>query len=95
MHFRIDYRNADGAISDFYPDFIVKVSEKEAYIVETKGREDLDDPLKIKRLKLWCQDVNTTQNQIKYTPLYVRQEEYERYKPKNFQEVIQSFSLSE
>lgn len=95
VHFRIDYRNADGAISDFYPDFIVKVSEKEAYIVETKGREDLDDPLKIKRLKLWCQDVNTTQNQIKYTPLYVRQEEYERYKPKNFQEVIQSFSLSE
>ena len=49
VHFRIDYRNADGSISDYYPDFLVKVSEKEIYIVETKGREDLDDVEKIKR----------------------------------------------
>ncbi|MBU1894207.1 MAG: DEAD/DEAH box helicase family protein, partial [Candidatus Omnitrophica bacterium] len=93
VHFRIDYRNADGAISDFYPDFIVKVSEKEAYIVETKGREDLDDVLKIERLRLWCEDVNKTQNKIKYVPLYVKQEEYKKYKPKSFAEVISNFSL--
>jgi len=94
VHFRIDYRNADGAISDFYPDFIVKVSEKEAHIVETKGREDLDDPLKIERLKLWCEDVNKAQSKIKYAPLYVKQEEYEKYKPKIFQEIIKLFTLN-
>ncbi|MBU4017417.1 DEAD/DEAH box helicase family protein [Patescibacteria group bacterium] len=93
VHFRIDYKNADGAISDFYPDFIVKVSEKEMHIVETKGREDLDDPLKIERLKVWCKDVNATQNKVKYTAVYIKQEEYEKYQPKTFQDVIKLFSL--
>jgi len=93
VHFRIDYRNADGAISDFYPDFLVKVSEKAVYIVETKGREDLDDPLKIERLKLWCEDVNTIQSQVRYIPVYIKQEEYEKYQPKSFSDVIKIFSL--
>ena len=58
VHFKIDYKDASGAISDYYPDFVVKVSDKETFIVETKGREDLDDPLKIERLKQWCEDIN-------------------------------------
>jgi type III restriction enzyme len=70
VHFKIDYRNADGSISDYYPDFLVKVSEREVYIVETKGREDLDDPLKIKRLEQWCEDVNRIQSEIRYAMLY-------------------------
>ena len=37
VHFKIDYRNSDGAISEYYPDFLVKVDEKEIYIIETKG----------------------------------------------------------
>lgn len=93
VHYRIDYRNSDGAISDFYPDFIVKVSENEIYICETKGREDLDDPLKIQRLKIWCDDVNKTSDEIKYVPLYVKQEVYEKYKPRDFKDVIRLFSL--
>jgi type III restriction enzyme len=93
VHFRIDYRNADGAISDFYPDFVVKVSEKEMYVVETKGREDLDDVLKIERLMVWCKDVNATQNEVKYTAVYVKQEEYEKYTPKTFQDVVKLFAL--
>jgi hypothetical protein len=77
-HIHYDYHNANGAISDFYPDFLVKVSGKEIYIVETKGREDLDDPLEIERLRLGCEDVNTIQGQVRYVPLYVKQEEYEK-----------------
>lgn len=95
VHFKIDYQNTDGAISDFYPDFIVKVSEIEVYIVETKGREDLDDPLKIERLKLWCEDVNKTQNEIKYMPLYIKQEDYEKNKPRNFRDAIKLFFIGE
>ena len=93
VHFRIDYRNADGAISDFYPDFVVKVSKKEMCVVETKGREDLDDPLKIERLKVWCKDVNATQNEVKYTAVYIKQEEYEKYKPKTFLDVVRLFAV--
>lgn len=92
VNFRIDYRNADGEISNYYPDFIVKVSNKEIYIVETKGREDLDDPLKIKRLKQWCEDINKVQKKTVYKMLYVKQEEFEKYKPKDFDETARLFS---
>lgn len=91
VHFRIDYKNADNSISDFYPDFIVKLSPKEVWIVETKGREDLDDPLKIARLKQWCEDVNQIQKKVKYNWLYVRQEEYEKYQPADFGQLVKNF----
>jgi type III restriction enzyme len=75
VHFKIDYRNADGSISDYYPDFIVKVSPKEYWVIETKGREDLDDIEKIKRLGQWCVDVNENQKDMKYGMLYIKQED--------------------
>ena len=87
VHFKIDYKDADGNIRDYYPDFFVKVSEKEIYIVETKGREDLDDVEKIKRLHQWCDDINSVQNEAKFTALYVKQEAYEKYPPKRFEDL--------
>ena len=92
VHFKIDYKDADGNIRDYYPDFFVKVSDKEIYIVETKGREDLDDVEKIKRLYQWCEDINAVQSKVKYTALYVKQEDYEKYKPQNFTQLINNFS---
>ena len=100
VHFKIDYRNSDGAISEYYPDFLVKVSEKEIYIIETKGREDLDDMLKIKRLSQWCDDINSIQSpdrnirgqaDVRYEWLYVEQEKFEKYPPKNFTELRNVF----
>ena len=91
VHFNIDYKNADGNIKDYYPDFVVKVTEKEIYIVETKGREDLDDIEKIKRLYQWCDDINLGQNEKNYTALYVKQIDYEKYTPRSFKELVASF----
>ncbi len=91
VHFKIDYRDANGEIRDYYPDFFVKANARDIYVVETKGREDLDDPLKIGRLRQWCDDVNKSQKEQTYHCLYVRQEEYEKYLPKNFSELTQSF----
>jgi type III restriction enzyme len=93
VHFKIDYQNADGSISDYYPDFIVKVSPAEYYVVETKGREDLDDIEKLKRLEQWCSDVNANQRNVKYGMLYIKQEEWEALdqKPRGFREVIRAW----
>ena len=93
MHFKIDYKNAEVSISYYYPDFIVKVSPKEYYVVETKGREDLDDVEKIKRLEQWCIDVNASQKSATYKILYIKQESWEaqQQKPRNFQEVIRTW----
>jgi len=88
VHFKIDYKNADGTIANYYPDFFVKIDEKTVYIVETKGREDLDDPLKIKRLVQWCDDANKRQKKIAYKMLYVKQEDWDKYKPKNWLDLV-------
>jgi type III restriction enzyme len=92
VHFKLDYVNADGDISNYYPDFLVKVSPKEIYIVETKGQEDLDVPLKMARLRQWCEDINQVQSDVKYGYVYVDQEGFQKYKPGLFRELIHSFT---
>ena len=92
IHFKIDYQNASGEIKDYYPDFLVKVSDEEIYIVETKGREDLDDIKKTERLYQWCEDINQIQSKVKFTGLYIKQEEYEKYKPSSFSQLVNLFT---
>lgn len=91
VHFKLDYVNADGDIKNYFPDFIVRKSDKESYIVETKGLEDLDVPHKIQRLKQWCEDINQIQTKIKYDFIYVDEEGFDKYKLKNFNDLINNF----
>ena len=89
--FKIDYVNADGNISNYYPDFIVRTSEREIFIVETKGLEDLDVPLKMERLKQWCVDINNAKPDIKYDYVFVDEESFQQYQPKSFDELTRAF----
>ncbi|MDK2974450.1 MAG: type restriction enzyme [Methanofollis sp.] len=91
VHFTIDYQNASGDISNYYPDFIVKKSPSEVYIVETKGEVDLDDPLKIKRLAQWCDDINAAQTEIRFDWIFVDQETFETYPPRDFKQLVQNY----
>ena len=83
--------NADGNISNYYPDFLVKLADKRIVIVETKGLEDLDVPLKIERLRQWCEDINRIQTDVAYDFVYVDQESYEKFSPKSFRQLIDGF----
>lgn len=89
--FKIDYVNAKGDISNYHPDFLIKKDSGHVFIVETKGLEDLDVPLKMQRLKQWCEDVNKGQSVVEYDFVYVDQESFERYKPKSFSELVKTF----
>ena len=91
VHFNIDYVNADGNISNYYPDFIVKTDDKSIYIVETKGLEDLDVPLKMDRLKKWCADINKYQNKIKFDYVFVEEDEFIKFKPDSFSRLVVNF----
>jgi len=91
VHFTIDYQNASGDISNYYPDFIVKKSASEIYIVETKGREDSDDPLKIRRLNQWCSDINSLQSEVRFDWVFVDQETFESYPPRDFEQLVQNY----
>lgn len=91
VHFNIDYVNADGNISNYYPDFIVKTDEKHIFIIETKGLEDLDVPLKTARLKKWCEDINKAQKKISFDFVFVDEEEFNKYKPDSFKSLVRNF----
>jgi type III restriction enzyme len=91
VHFKLDYVNANGDISNYYPDFFVKTSNTHIVIAETKGLEDLDVPLKMDRLRQWCEDINRVQSDIKYDFVFVDEESFNKYKPKSFKELMDSF----
>ncbi len=91
VHFKLDYVNVTGDISNYYPDFLVKLSGKRIVVVETKGQEDLDVPLKMARLRQWCEDINRVQSDMKYDFVYVDQEGFEKYKPNSFRQLLGSF----
>ena len=95
LNFRMEYQGEDGNLHDYYPDFFVKESENSIYIIETKGREDLNDIRKIARLKTWCEDVNNLQNKIKYIPLYVKQETWDKYREdiRKFTDIKKIFNI--
>ena len=53
----------------YYPDFLVKLTDGRIVVVETKGQEDLDVPLKVQRIRQWCEDINGMQSDVTYTSL--------------------------
>jgi type III restriction enzyme len=91
VHFKLDYVNADGDISNYYPDFLVKLSNRRIVIVETKGQEDPDVPLKMERLRQWCEDINRIQPDVTYHFVYVDEESFEKYKPTSFRQLVDGF----
>jgi len=92
VHFKLDYVNANGDISDYYPDFLVKLTSGDIVIVETKGLEDLDVPLKMRRLKQWCEDINRIQSEVNYDFVFVGMEEFERFRPTTFASLMAGFT---
>ena len=91
VHFKLDYINADGDLSNYYPDFIVKLTDGRVIVAETKGREDLDVPLKMQRLSQWCEDVNRIATDVDHDFVYVDQESFDLYSPQTFQQLLDGF----
>lgn len=96
VNFKIDYVNADGDISNYYPDFIVRLEGgKKVVIVETKGLEDLDVPLKMARLKTWCEDVNSLQDDVEFDYVFVDEKGFDEYgkkaRNKSFADMLKLF----
>ena len=91
VRFKLDYVNTDGDISNYYPDFLVKLSAKRIFIVETKGREEIDVPPKMQRLRQWCEDINRAQTDVEYDFAYVDEESFEKYKPASFKQLVAGF----
>jgi type III restriction enzyme len=91
VHFKLDYVTSEGDISNYYPDFLVKLADGRVVVVETKGLEDVDVSPKLQRLKQWCADVNAQKKDTNYDFVYVDEESFNRYKPKSFSDLLSGF----
>ncbi|MEO0100425.1 MAG: hypothetical protein ABIL04_05445, partial [candidate division WOR-3 bacterium] len=87
IHFFIEYRDADGNLRLYYPDFVILTTKNEYWIVETKGREDVDVRHKDKRAKLWCEDA-TKLTKRKWSFRRIDQDDFKSYKFNSLGELI-------
>ncbi|MAY73205.1 MAG: type III restriction endonuclease subunit R [Phycisphaerae bacterium] len=92
VQFKLDYVTSDGGISNYFPDFLVRLKDGRLFVVETKGQEDLDVPPKMARLKQWCEDIGRVAPESQVGFVYVDQESFEQHKPSRFAQLIEAFA---
>ena len=92
VRFKLDYINAENEPANYHPDFLVKRANGEVCIAETKGRQDLDDPRKMARLRQWCEEVNALQSEVKFDFAFVDDEGFRKHRPSSFSGLMESFS---
>jgi type III restriction enzyme len=93
--FKLDYVKADGDLSTYTPDFLVKTQDGVVWVIETKGREELDLPQKMARLRQWCEDATTASKEnggAIYRFTYVDQKGFEQHTPNTFSALAASFT---
>lgn len=92
--FQLDYVKASGELSNYVPDFLVKVEDGTVFVVETKGREELDLPQKMRRLRQWCADAteaSVAAGGSAYRFVYVDQKSFEVHRPTTFAGLVETF----
>ena len=93
--FKLDYVKSDGDLSNYTPDFIVRTIDGVVWIVETKGREEIDVPQKMARLRQWCADAtaaSASEDGTKYRFAFVDQKGFERHPAKTMAGLATSFT---
>jgi type III restriction enzyme len=81
--FVIEYTDSNNNLRYYEPDFVAVTSDDAHYLVETKGRVDVDVANKERAAILWCENATRlTGTQWKY--LKVPQDEYKNLQPDEF-----------
>lgn len=96
LDFKIEYINSEGNPADYFPDFVVKLTDGTYYIVETKGDVYINENVRLKyeRLKTWCNDATKFTNN-NWKPLFIGQKKWDSIEaPQSFNLLQQIFSKS-
>jgi type III restriction enzyme len=92
--FRLDYVKANGDLADYVPDFLVKTEDGAVFVIETKGREELELPGKMARLRQWCADAteaSTAAGGPAFRFVFVDQKSFETHRPSSFAGLADTF----
>lgn len=83
----IEYLDIEANLRCYEPDFVARDLNGIRWLIETKGREDIDVARKSERAEQWCEDVTRlTGNEWRY--LKVPQKDFARFKPSSFEELV-------
>ncbi len=77
---RIDYLANGDRLAFYTPDFFVRTIDGHYYLVETKGREERDVPLKAKAAIAWCKAASGMTTEVATTNPNVRSADFSQQK---------------
>jgi type III restriction enzyme len=92
--FKLDYVRADGDLSNYIPDFLVRTTDGTVFVVETKGHAEIDLPQKMSRLREWCADAteaSQAEGGPEYRCVFVDQAGFEKHTPRDFAGLVRTF----
>lgn len=84
--FCIPYTDSVANLRNYYPDFVAVGTDETHYLIETKGRNDLDVLQKDKYAKLWC-DKASALSGTKWIYIKVMQKDFEELQPSSLEEL--------
>jgi type III restriction enzyme len=86
LPFAIEYTDNATNLRFYEPDFVAVVSDGTHWLIETKGREDLDVAHKDRAARIWCENA-TLLTGTPWSYLKVPQTEFSKLQPGDFAEV--------
>ena len=84
--FAIEYTDAVSNLRYYEPDFVAVLSNGTHYLVETKGREDVDVAHKDRAAQIWCENA-TLLTGTAWEYIKVPQKEFEKLEPTHFSDL--------
>ena len=83
----IEYLDGEASLRLYEPDFVARDADGAHWLIETKGREDLDVARKNERAGQWCEDVTSLTGQP-WSFLMVPQKDFIKFKPGSLTELV-------
>ncbi|MBM2815370.1 MAG: uncharacterized protein HW421_2132 [Ignavibacteria bacterium] len=85
--FSIQYTDASTNIRNYFPDFIAVTIKDDYWLIETKGREDIDVKNKDNAARNWCEKVSTLTD-TNWNYLKVPEKEFDKLNPDSFEDLV-------
>ena len=85
--FAVEYTDAAGNLRYYRPDFVAVLGDGRHYVIETKGREDIDVAHKDRAAMLWCENA-TMLTETEWAYVKVPQKEFEGLQADAFADLI-------
>ncbi len=85
--FAIEYTDTVANLRYYYPDFVVRLTNGENWIVETKGQETIEVERKATAAQIWCENA-TILTGTAWRYLKVPQKDFEQLQPSLFSDVV-------